>query len=209
MQTEKASSPLLLRVVVGIWAAGVIAGLAGLGLYSAIPADAGTAPLTWPLAAHESQKPSKRTLVMFLHPHCPCSHASLSELTEITDRTHGMLEVHVYVVLPPGVSPDWASGEMALLAAKNPRARIIVDLDGVTTGRFQAAASGETFVYGHDGRLEFHGGITGARGHTGENAGRNAIVQLVHTGIAPVAGTEVFGCSLLDEICGPASAAGS
>jgi hypothetical protein len=41
----------------------------------------------------------------------------------------------------------------------------------------------------------FRGGITGSRGHEGDNAGESAIIGLTQ-GRDPQGGTQVFGCAL-------------
>ena len=50
--------------------------------------------------------------------------------------------------------------------------------------------------YDARGALLFSGGITGARGHAGDNAGRRAIVALLNRSPARSRATNVFGCSL-------------
>ena len=59
-----------------------------------------------------------------------------------------------------------------------------------------ALTSGSCFLYDAHGKLLFSGGITSARGHEGDNAGRDAIVKLVHGRPAPQQQTDVFGCAL-------------
>jgi hypothetical protein len=44
--------------------------------------------------------------------------------------------------------------------------------------------------------LIFSGGITAARAHPGDNAGRSALVALLNRAPADRAGTNVFGCPL-------------
>jgi hypothetical protein len=56
--------------------------------------------------------------------------------------------------------------------------------------------SGQTFLYDARGTLLFSGGITGARGHAGDNAGRASIVALLNRAGAATTSTNVFGCSL-------------
>lgn len=56
-----------------------------------------------------------------------------------------------------------------------------------------------SMLYGADGRLLFSGGITGSRGHSGDNEGRRAIVSLLTGEGAYKSDTPVFGCSLFDE----------
>jgi hypothetical protein len=65
--------------------------------------------------------------------------------------------------------------------------------------RFGASTSGQTLLYNMAGRLVFNGGITIARGHSGSNDGRDAVVALL-SGLVPMHTiTPVFGCSLVTE----------
>jgi hypothetical protein len=51
-------------------------------------------------------------------------------------------------------------------------------------------------VYDAGGALLFSGGITGSRGHAGDNAGRSSIVALLNRLPGTHTSTNVFGCSL-------------
>jgi hypothetical protein len=51
-------------------------------------------------------------------------------------------------------------------------------------------------LYGSEGNLLFSGGITAARGHEGDNAGRSAIISCLTKSEAERNQTPVFGCSL-------------
>jgi len=73
-----------------------------------------------------------------------------------------------------------------------------VDENGAEAQRFQSKTSGQTVLYAPSGELLFHGGITIARGHEGDNPGVDVIESLLqHKDAAPVAAsTPVFGCEL-------------
>jgi hypothetical protein len=81
-----------------------------------------------------------------------------------------------------------------------------IDEGGAEARRFGAATSGQALLYDAAGRLVFSGGITPARGHSGDSAGRDAIIRWVERGTAPQKSAFVFGCSLHDP--GLAAAAG-
>jgi hypothetical protein len=81
-------------------------------------------------------------------------------------------------------------------ASRLPGATVLRDDEGIEARRFGAMTSGQTLLYDGGGRLVFSGGITGARGHAGENAGRNAVIALLNGRPAGQDETWVFGCSL-------------
>jgi len=66
----------------------------------------------------------------------------------------------------------------------------------VEARRFGVETSGQTLLYDAGGRLIFSGGITGSRGHAGDNAGEAALVALLTSGQADRRATSVFGCPL-------------
>lgn len=72
------------------------------------------------------------------------------------------------------------------------------DKGGIKAARFGAVVSGQSMLFDRDGQLLFNGGITIARGHTGESPGRVAIVSLVTTGKSARNAAPVFGCTLQD-----------
>lgn len=108
----------------------------------------------------------------------------------------GRVTAYVLLLKPAGASDDWEKTDLGKSAASIPGVNVVVDDDGVEARRFCAITSGQTILYDTEGRLLFSGGITGSRGHSGDNAGRSAIVSLLNTGEAERAETFVFGCPL-------------
>ena len=61
------------------------------------------------------------------------------------------------------------------------------------------STSGQTILYGADGTLLFSGGITGSRGHAGDNDGRAGLVALLTRAGRGQTRTKVFGCPLVSR----------
>lgn len=139
----------------------------------------------------------KPTLLLFFHPHCPCSRASLHELDGLLTETQNKLSVFLIFTIPKGVPPGWEEGDLWKSAAAMPGVRVLRDQGGLEAHRFGVTGSGHTLLYNPSGELLFSGGITPSRGHEGDNAGRSAIISIVLNGHALVDHTPVFGCSLL------------
>jgi hypothetical protein len=114
-------------------------------------------------------------------------------------QSHGRLVAYVLFLKPAGFSDDWEKTDLWQSAAGIPGVNPIVDGDGVEARRFRARTSGQTVLYDAEGRLLFSGGITMARGHAGDNAGRSAIISLVNEQVSEQAETPVFGCPLFDD----------
>ncbi|MGH9361550.1 MAG: RedB protein, partial [Thermoanaerobaculia bacterium] len=140
--------------------------------------------------------PGRSTLLMFAHPHCPCTRASVAELARLMPRLGDRLTAYVLVVQPPGTDDEWAATGLGERAAGIPGVTTLADRGGAEAARFGATTSGITLLYDADGRLLFSGGLTSARGHEGPSFGQRRIAALLTTGAADRQHAPVFGCSL-------------
>ncbi len=116
-------------------------------------------------------------------------------------RAQGRLTAHVLFLEPAGCADGWAETALWRKAAAIPGVIVQRDEAGTEAQRFHAETSGHTVLYDLDGRLMFHGGITIARGHSGDNPGRDAIVALLRKQTADRFATPVFGCPLIESEC--------
>jgi len=105
------------------------------------------------------------------------------------------------------VPEKWEIAGLWESVANMPGVKLSVDNDGIEARRFGSSTSGHVMLYNTQGQLVFSGGITAARGHSGENDGRSAIVALLTQGQAATDETPVFGCQLFgkakdqEELC--------
>ena len=169
--------------------------------YSNIPGPTENAPGQWPAQSIIALARTNSTLVMFAHPHCPCTQASINELEILMARTQGRITAHVLFLRPAGLPASWTQTSFWRQAAAIPSVTVEVDNDGVEARRFGSGTSGDTIVYGADGCLMFHGGITISRGHEGDNPGLSAIIAHSQDRPGERIQTPVFGCSLFATQC--------
>lgn len=204
MQAEKPTGKKLGRSkwVLGafgvVWILALTVGLRVMLNYEDGPAAPGEPPPEWPKDSQVERAPGMPMVVVFAHPKCPCTDATIGELSILMTRLQGKATAAVIFVRPPSFAEGWEKTELWRSAEAIPGVRVFSDPGGVEAGRFGAQASGQTILYDTGGRLRFSGGITASRGHSGDNAGRSAIVSLVATGTSKTALTSVFGCSLHD-----------
>lgn len=111
---------------------------------------------------------------------------------------HNRATAAVLFVRPRKLSEDWEKTDLWRSAGRIPGVTVLSDGDGVEAARFGAQASGQTLLYNVGGELQFSGGITGSRGHAGDNLGESSIVSLVTRGESSTNHTSVYGCSLHD-----------
>lgn len=100
------------------------------------------------------------------------------------------------------MSAVWKASDLRQMAARLPGTQLHVDVEGQIARHFGAYTSGQVLLYDTDGSLQFAGGITPSRGHTGTNPGRAAIISSIISDegvnlLAPRV-NPVFGCSLHD-----------
>ena len=159
----------------------------------------GRPPARWPLGGAVALDAARPTLVMLAHPRCPCTRASLAELNRLMALCPRRASVVVLFLEPRGCSERWGRTDLWDAAAAIPGVRVAADRDGKAAGRLGATTSGDTLLYSPDGRLLYQGGLTGGRGHEGDNAGLEALAALLSGGQAPASRTPVYGCPLTPD----------
>jgi hypothetical protein len=186
----------------------VVAGLLWLGVLGAgfyllareefTPIAGNVSSTKFPPRSVLALSPTLPTLILFAHPHCPCTRATLREFEELLANVPKRVAATIVFTLPKGVPPHWEQGDLWQSAAKIPGVHVIVDPDGREASRFGVKGSGHVLLYTSSGDLVFNGGITPSRGHGGDNPGSSAIISLIIYGRAAVNRTPVYGCPLLD-----------
>lgn len=190
------SSSWWLRAVASLWMLSAVAGLWVLWSYENAPGAAAASSARWPAETHLELASDRPTLVLLAHPQCVCTRATLGELAEALARAGTRPKTYVVFLKPSSFADGWEKSGLWETAAGLPDTTVLRDDDGREAIRFGAATSGQTMLYDTRGELLFSGGITGARGHEGENAGRTAVVALLNHLKPQFTGTKVFGCSL-------------
>jgi hypothetical protein len=189
---------MMLIAACAVWILAIAGGFSLLWGYENTSGPNLIPPSRWPLDSSLQLASDRATLIMVAHPHCPCTRASIGELARLMAQAQGRVTAYALFVKPDGASDDWEKTDLWQSAASIPDVKVVIDT-GIEAQRFQAVTSGQTVLYDAEGQLLFSGGITGSRGHAGDNAGRSAIVSLLNTGVAERAETAVFGCPLFDK----------
>lgn len=187
-------------LLVTAWIGSSATGLWVLWAWDNKPGEIAQAHAQWPSGSVLGRDRGRPTLVMLVHPQCTCSRASLAELAELLARARPRPRTFVLFIKPAGFADGWEQTDLWQTASRLPGVTVIRDDEGREAARFGAATSGQTFLYDARGALLFSGGITAARAHAGDNAGRQSVVTLLNGTAAPAAPrTNVFGCPLFDR----------
>jgi hypothetical protein len=185
-------------IVLGcLWLALICSGFLTLMREEYTPAKSLPQPTSFPGKSSISLSTHEPTLILFVHPLCPCTRASFHELEDLLTEVSGKVSVFIVFTVPAGFPSDWKQGDLWQSAVTFDGVRVRTNPNGVESRRFSVTDSGHCLLYAPSGALLFSGGITASRGHDGENPGRLALLSLITTGHALIGKTPVFGCSLL------------
>ncbi|MDY3561242.1 hypothetical protein R5W23_002517 [Gemmata sp. JC673] len=167
------------------WLTVLVGGIYLLAAHQFTPGPSGTVLHRWPEATAEARPRA----VMFIHPHCPCTPASLRNFAALIAGNRCTAEIYVVANEPAGTPNGRAAAQVSGAACH-------ADSDGRVAKRFGAMTSGHVFLYSPNGQLVFEGGITDGRGHEGENPGLRAATARVSGTESTLASFPVFGCTL-------------
>jgi len=181
---------------VAVWLGAALAGHAALARYQAIPGAVLAPPAVWPANSRIERVPGRPALLLFAHPGCPCTRASVHELEWLITR-FPTLAVKVIAIDPEGFSRVDDAGIVAA-AASLPGVEV-VRAPPAEADRFGVLTSGHALVFAADGRLLFSGGITSSRGHEGDNVGLERIAAILSGGTPDRRDSPVFGCALTER----------
>src|SRR5580698_9865761 len=95
LRLNRLKKPAAVVVAVALWVPAVGFGIEVLWRYSNTPGRPATPPVDWPAGAPMERQNGRATLVMFAHPQCPCSKASIGELAIVMAQTPSKLDAQV------------------------------------------------------------------------------------------------------------------
>lgn len=185
-------------LTLGLWCGMIAVGVGVLVAHSQTPGSA-LSPSPWqPPADLLSVSAKPWHLVVGVHPRCPCTLATVSELQRLMRQSMDQMDCTVLVFAPNGAPADWTDTSSVRQVSATPGVRVVFDQDGATIRRLGMRTSGSTVLYNAAGMPQFYGGVTPSRGHEGVNLGVESIAAVIHNQRPPVITTPVFGCPITD-----------
>jgi len=173
-----------------------VGGFALLARHQSRAGDSGKPAHACPSAYASLLHPELPTLLLFAHPQCPCTIATIAELERVAAKCEGRLHVIVCVDAPAAFSSELVHGRTWTRASATPSFDVKEDAHGRIASAFGVRTSGHALLFAPDGELLFDGGITGSRGHEGDNPGSLAVVDIVLGRAPDCRFTPVYGCAL-------------
>lgn len=186
-----------------IWLSMTVGGFVYLHVHGSTAGTSGEPPRHWPPDVPIGRQRDAKSLLMFAHPRCPCTRASLRELAVIIASRPDLDTARVVFFRPSPIEDGWSESKIVQQAREMTGVDVVWDDAGRLAVLFGARTSGHVVLYDETGELAFSGGITAFRGHEGWNAGRAAVVALERGEPAATARTPVFGCPLVLPVSRP------
>ena len=137
------------------------------------------------------------TLLLFLHPKCPCSLATVNELERALESGRDSIELRIGLYCPPSQSDDWTETKLKKLAERIAPGSTFVDRSAEEARRFGVLTSGHMLAYSASGKCLFSGGITSSKGHEGDNRGSSELQKIINGDQRLLFKHPVFGCPLI------------
>ena len=95
-----------------LWLAAIGVGMKMVLDYSFAAGEAAAPPSHWPAAPSLQPAADRATLVMLVHPQCPCSRASVRELSLLMTTCRDNLTAYVAFCKPEGYQEDWVRTDL-------------------------------------------------------------------------------------------------
>lgn len=160
-------------------------------------------PRHWPSDSQLPRIDGVSSLLVFLHPKCPCSQATVAELERLFDSYRAgkkrPLQLCIAATIPRSADQSWADTSLIRRGLQLGGAQLFVDRGGVEATRFAVAVSGTVMLFDEAGSLCYAGGVTMARGHEGDNVGRESLRRLLMGEQGAANAIPAFGCRLVLE----------
>jgi hypothetical protein len=185
-------------VAIAGWATLVLCGELYLWRFQLTAGATGETLKHWPKESNIRRQDGLFTLLLFLHPKCPCSQASFDSAAQVAARAQGKLNLFLVFVKPAGSHSDWEKTDLWKQGKATPGCTVLTDEAGREAQKFGVKTSGHVLLYDPAGQLLFSGGLTSARGQPGPSAGLEAVVHLLNGESVEESHGPVYGCPLLD-----------
>jgi hypothetical protein len=190
-------STIVLTILGIFWILAITAWSFTTASYQFSAGSAASPPGRWPLSSRIPLTKDRATLIMLAHPQCPCTHASVAELSRLMSGSRDKVKAYVLFFTPHSLPSHWQEhSALREETEKIPGVTVLDDIDMVEAKRFQAKTSGQTLVYSEKGDLLFSGGITVARGQIGDSIGSRSLTSILESNPTKARTTLVFGCPL-------------
>ena len=144
-------------------------------------------------------KINTKNIFVFIHSECPCTEASLDELsrlyTRLNDDHSSDLNSYFIFSMPEGFHQDIKKSQLWQKASKFKNSELYIDHGAILVKQLNINTSGY-LLYFDSSVLKYCGGITQSRSHRGSNKGLNHLYKLLNQDSYKFYQFPTFGCAL-------------
>jgi hypothetical protein len=152
-----------------LWTAGLLVALVGFTLWAAREEQKASAKSrNWPEGAPLTLDPARLTLLLFVHPQCRGTEATLQTLAHVMEHCAGHANVTIMLYEDPALLAHWKGSPIKSEAESIPGATVREDHLGEAASFFDVKTSGSALIFAPDGTLLYRGGITPGLGQVGD-----------------------------------------
>ena len=191
---------LTLSLFCGLWLMAVCSGMVAFYDYSFTQGASPATPASFPKQSRLPRIDGQRCLLMFVHPMCGCTNASVEQIRrlyhDIQAAGHSVPQLTFVIRQPSATEPAWSSTSVLQLCNSVPGASLIQDYDGSESRLFGVTTSGTCCLFDNNGQRIFVGGITIARGHQGPAPSAWQLKRAITEGHITDEHFQVFGCAM-------------
>ena len=112
-----------------LWLSASIAGMTTLWNHEARPGIPAAAPTSWPRDSALSKQPSKAAMLVWIHPHCPCSWATIRELERLLVHVSDDTDCQIILTRPAECGSDFVESDLTRAIRKIRGVSVVVDDD--------------------------------------------------------------------------------
>lgn len=188
----------LIGVFVGAWMMCLLAGVFVVTGYATNPGEQHRLLFEWPSSSYMERSRDLTTVVLFVHPRCPCTFASKREFERLLPTITESVLLKVVYFHPKNESEQWVRSTK-LFQAFNQLApgAAVMDCNGLEAQSFGVKNSGHILAFSPSGKCLYSGGVTPSRGHEGSNFGLSALRVAIEKQQRTRLDFPVFGCSIV------------
>jgi hypothetical protein len=189
-----------------LWLGAIGTGIGLLADYAAEPGQVGETLDVWPQDSNLIRDEDNYTILLAVHPRCPCTRATIEELEGVLAKSSITPQIFALIFEPSHdgsestelsrKDEDFARTSISKKLSKLNGVELISDPGSLIAQSFGAMTSGHALVYSPTGSLVYSGGLTPTRAHVGPNTGSSTLLKLLTGGEPVIQDAPVYGCPL-------------
>ena len=181
-----------------VWILMLLGGISLLTWYSNKAGATGNPPESLSATVPVTDRTKPYQLLMFVHPRCSCTHASIRELKRLLTHCSESVSCTFFSFLPSGETEEWAQSGILKSINDLPDVKVLDDINGEWATAFGVRTSGHILLYDSEQKLRFSGGITISRGHEGTSRANSILAGLITDRVQSSHSYPTFGCPILN-----------